>query len=392
MTNKEIVFILNTHMPYVLTDGPVFQEKENWLFEAITETYIPLFKALEQWHPETQPGKKIIFSMTPCLFNQLVEGKERYLAYLDIMEKIGEYEIDRTASAYEYSRFLNHKTAVSEEQLSIANNMAHYYLERIRDSRDFWEELDLVSYLNKLFDTHSAGIEAWTSSPYHNFLPFFEEKTVDHFIGQGKRAFEKVFNRSPDGFWMPECAYFPGTEKSMIRHGIGATALTVPGIGAFTGTDKSGRYRHKGIDIYSHDYRLAMYLWKAPDTTFPSDGSYREFYRDIGLDVSQDYFDHIDVKVYRGKSGLAWTGYKYFSVTGEGVDLGDKQLYDLKAAKSKVGDQIKEFDRILEKNRGLSNDDRAFILAFDTELFGHWWHEGIDWLSCLLQYDLTTNK
>lgn len=392
VTNKEIVFILNTHIPYVLTNGPIFQEKENWLFEAITETYIPLFKALEQWDPIAQPGKKIIFSMTPCLFNQLAKSKERYLAYLDVMEKIGEYEIERTASAHEYNRFLNHKNDVSEEQLGLAHNLAHFYLNRIRESRDFWEDLDIAPYLNKLFDDKKEGIDVWTSSPFHNFLPFFEGHTVDHFIRRGKEEFERVFNRTPDGFWMPESAYFPGTAKYMKKYGIGATALTVPGIGAYTGRDKSGRYRQGNLDIYAHDYRLAMYLWKAPDTTFPSDGAYREFYRDIGLDVSPDYFNHIGVEVHRGQSGLAWTGYKYFSITGEDVDLGYKQLYDLNQSKAKVQNQVKEFDQILDKNRTLSNDDHTFILAFDTELFGHWWHEGVDWLSELLQYQLTEQE
>ena len=388
LTNKEIVFILNTHMPYVLTGGPIFQEKENWLFEAITETYIPLFRAFEQWDPVAQPGKKIIFSMTPCLFNQLVEGKERYLAYLQVMEKIGEYEIERTSNITEYNRFLKHKVDVSEEQLSMANKMAHFYWKRARESHDFWGNLNLVAYLDNLFDAKKEAIDVWTSSPFHNFLPFFKGNTVDHFIRRGIEEFESVFDRAPDGFWMPECAYFPGTEKYMQKYGIQATALTIPGIGAYTGKNKSGRYCYDGLNIYAHDYRLSMYLWKAPDTTFPADGDYREFYRDIGMDMEPGYFDHIGVKVYRGKSGLTWTGYKYFAITGEGVDLGDKRLYDMTRSKEKVDEHIKEFNEILDKNRAFSNDERTFVLAFDTELFGHWWHEGVDWLSGLLQYQL----
>ena len=387
--NKEVVFIMNTHMPYVLTDGPIFQEKENWLFEAITETYIPLFKALEKWDPVAQPGKRIVFSMTPCLFNQLVEGKERYLAYLDVMEKIGRYELQRTSSFAEYNRFLNHKVELSWEELGHVHQTAQNYLSRIRESRKFWADLDVAAYLNKLFTDKKEGVEAWTSSPFHNFLPFFEGKTADYFVRRGKEEFEKVFDRSPDGFWMPECAFMPGTEKYFIKHGIGATALTVPGIGAYTGTDRSGIYQHNGLNIYAHDYRLAMYLWKAPDTTFPSDASYREFYRDIGLDVSNDYFDHIGVTVHRGKSGLAWTGYKYFAITSPSAGLGEKRIYVPGEANAKVSRQVKEFDRILERNRALSNDERTFIFAFDTELFGHWWHEGVDWLSDMLQYQFT---
>ncbi|MEO1054397.1 MAG: hypothetical protein AAFX87_27410 [Bacteroidota bacterium] len=384
--NKEVIFILNTHMPYVLNDGPIFQEKENWLFEAITETYIPLFKAFESWNPAVEGGKKMIFSMTPCLFNQLVEGKQRYLDYLDVMEKIGTYEVERTSSAHEYNRFLKNKVDISDEQLRLVHDMAHFYLRRVQESRVFWESRNIASYLKDLFQRKSKGIDVWTSCPYHNFIPFFEGKTVDHLIKRGVEEFEKTFDRKPDGFWMPECAYFPGTEAYMEKHGIGATALTVPGIGAYTGTDKSGIYRHNNLDIYAHDYRLSMYLWKAPDTTFPSDGPYREFFRDVGLDMEPEYFKHIGVEVHTGKARNAWTGYKYFAITGQDIDLGFKTLYDRNAASRKLREHIVAFDKILEDNRGFSNDGKTFIVAFDTELFGHWWHEGVEWLSLLMQY------
>ncbi|TRX54827.1 hypothetical protein FNH22_18915 [Fulvivirga sp. M361] len=384
--NKEVIFILNTHMPYVLNNGPIFQEKENWLFEAITETYIPLFEAFEAWDPTVQGGKKMIFSMTPCLFNQLVEGKERYLAYLDIMEKIGVYEVERTSNPHEYNRFLKNKADIPSDQLDLVHDMAHFYLNRVRKSRAFWEDRDIAAYLNDLFDRKNESIDVWTSCPFHNFIPFFEGRTVDHLIRRGVEEFENVFDRKPDGFWMPECAYFPGTEKYMKKYDIGATALTVPGIGAYSGKDKSGVYRHGDLDIYAHDYRLSMYLWKAPDTTFPADGPYREFFRDIGLDVVPEYFKHIGVEVHTGKARNAWTGYKYFSITGEGVDLGFKSLYNRAAARRKLQEHLVDFDEILEDHRAFSHDGSTFIVAFDTELFGHWWHEGVEWLSGLMQY------
>jgi len=302
------------------------------------------------------------------------------------MEKIGTYEVERTSSANEYNRFLKNKVDISQDQLNLVHEMAYFYLNRVRDSRTFWENKDIALYLKDLVDRKSAGIDMWTSCPFHNFIPFFEEKTVDHLVRRGVEEFQNVFNRHPDGFWMPECAYYPGTEKHMEKYNIGATALTVPGIGAYTGKDKSGIYRHGNMDIYAHDYRLSMYLWKAPDTTFPSDGPYREFFRDVGLDMTPEYFKHIGVEVHTGKARNAWTGYKYFSITGEGVDLGNKALYNRSAAMSKVKEHIIDFDKILEDHRALSNDGKTFIVAFDTELFGHWWHEGVDWLSHLLHY------
>ena len=385
--NKNIVFILNTHMSYVLDKGgPIFQERENWLFEAITETYIPLFKALEAWDPIEQPGKKIVFTMTPCLFNQLIEGKDRYLAYLDVMEKIGEYEIERTSSPAKFNSFLKFKGDIPAERVALVHQAAHFYLNRVRESRKFWESINVAEYMADLFERKSAGMDVWTSCPFHNFIPFFEGRSVDHFIGRGVEEFQKAFNRMPDGFWMPECAFYPGTEKYMVKHGVKATAITIPGIGAYTGKDKSGIYTHNGLDIYAHDYRLSMYLWKAPDSTLPADGAYREFFRDLGLDMEPEYFDHIGVKVHRGPAGHAWTGYKYFAITADNVDLGYKKFYDVEAAKKKVSEHVIEFDQILDEHRALTYDNETFVMAFDTELYGHWWHEGVDWLGQLLQY------
>ena len=382
--DKEVHFILNTHMPYVLTEGPIFQEKENWIFEAITETYIPLFKALEKWDPIEHPGKKIVFSMTPCLFNQLIEGKERYLEYLDVMERIGTYEVERTSNPSDYNRFLKYPVDIPRHELAHVHDMAHFYLNRVRESREFWQDLDVAEYLKDLFDRKRAGVDVWTSSPFHNFIPFFNEKSVDHFVKKGVQSFEQVFDREPDGFWMPECAYMPGAEKAMEKYGVKATALTIPGIGAYAGKNKSGIYRHGNLKIYAHDYRLAMYLWKAPDSTFPADKVYREFYRDIGLDVQPEYFKHLGLEDKCGQS--AWTGYKYFSITGDKVELGGKTLYQRHLTYNKIREQLKEFENILNEHRALSNDQKTFVLAFDTEIFGHWWHEGVDWLSGLLQY------
>ncbi|MCW3108743.1 MAG: glycogen branching enzyme2C GH-57-type2C archaeal [Segetibacter sp.] len=388
----DITIILNTHMPYVLGKGQIFDEPENWLFEAITETYIPLFQALSRWDSKYFAGKKIILSMTPCLVNQLTSCKERYVEYLLIMQKIAFFEIERTQKLSLFKKYEKWGKEFSEQELKLFNQSAHFYLQRINDSLDFMSKHDLVEFLKNLLENRLSHIELWTSSPDHNFLPFFEKKTSDYLIKRGVELFSDVFNRAPDGFWLPECAFRPGVEDGLVKAGIHQTALTTHAIGVFHPDVKSGVYQHGDLRLLIHDYRLSMHIWKTPIDTLPSHPIYREFYRDIGMDVVPEYFDNLGITLPPKRRGAVWTGMKYHACTGKDVELHEKNIYDLAAAREQVLADVPKFIQILETKRDLVYDRKTFIMAFDTELFGHWWHEGVNWLENLLQYDLSAEQ
>src|SRR5687768_5867613 len=91
--SPRVFLLLNTHMPQVLGQGPLFDEPENWLFEALTETYIPLFRMLERGAGRRFPGR-IILSFTPCLLHQLEACGERYVGYLRILQRIATFELE----------------------------------------------------------------------------------------------------------------------------------------------------------------------------------------------------------------------------------------------------------------------------------------------------------
>ena len=58
--------------------------------------------------------------------------------------------------------------------------------------------------------------------------------------------------------------------------------------------------------------------------------------------------------------------------------------HSLKIAKNLMQ---KKFFEILDNNREFVNDYETFVLAFDTEFFGHWWLEGTWWLEEVFNYD-----
>lgn len=385
---KNITIILNTHMPHVLGDKDIFDEPENWLFEAITETYIPLITSLNQWDSASAQGKRIVFSLTPCLLQQLAACKPRYMEYLAILQKIAFFELERTKSSSLYDKYEKHPKHFNQEQLHLLQQTVEAYLRRINSAIAFMQSRDLLEELKRAAQKNSDHFELWTSSPNHNFLPFFKDQTASHFIRRGIDIFESHLQQKPSGFWLPECAFRPGLEPLLSAAGVNKIAVTPHAIGVYHPDIKSGIYQHKNLQLLVHDYRLAMHIWKSELDTIPSNPIYREFYRDQGMDVKPEYFAELGIKLPPMRHNGVWTGFKYYASTGHQIRLSEKDLYNHAAAQAQVRADVPHFFNILEQKADLCHDRRSFVLAFDTELFGHWWHEGIDWLAHLLKHPI----
>src|SRR6185312_12645606 len=72
----ELALVLHTHMPYVEGYG-TWPHGEEWLFEAMATSYLPLLDVLE-------PDAPLTLSVTPVLADQLQSGAvaERFGAFL----------------------------------------------------------------------------------------------------------------------------------------------------------------------------------------------------------------------------------------------------------------------------------------------------------------------
>jgi 1,4-alpha-glucan branching enzyme len=107
-------------------------------------------------------------------------------------------------------------------------------------------------------------------------------------------------------------------------------------------------------------------VWSAAEG-YPGDPFYREFHR------KDD------------RSGL-----RYWRVTHTTVDLGNKAEYVVAIAGERVREHARHFaDSIREElaaHRASTGRDGMLVTTFDSELFGHWWFEGIDWLGLVLRH------
>src|SRR5262245_17956658 len=92
--------VLHAHLPFVRhPEYPDFLE-EDWLYEAISETYIPLLVAFNRLRSE-DVRFRLTMSMTPPLCEMLADPllAERYAGHLEKLCELAEKEVERTRAA-----------------------------------------------------------------------------------------------------------------------------------------------------------------------------------------------------------------------------------------------------------------------------------------------------
>ena len=98
MASGYLSMVLHAHLPFVRHLGEEHHLEEKWLFEAITETYIPLYRVFERLINDEIPFK-ITLSISPPLASMLMDPllNQKYLAYLDNLIRLAEKEVARTS-------------------------------------------------------------------------------------------------------------------------------------------------------------------------------------------------------------------------------------------------------------------------------------------------------
>ena len=89
--------VLHAHLPFVRHPEHEKFLEENWLFEAITESYIPLIQVMDGWLREGMETR-LTLTLTPTLCAMLLDPllQERYARYLSDLLELTEKEIQRT--------------------------------------------------------------------------------------------------------------------------------------------------------------------------------------------------------------------------------------------------------------------------------------------------------
>jgi len=362
--------ILHGHLPYVRHPEHEDFLEENWLYEAITETYLPLIEVLERLVND-KVDFRITLSLTPTLISMLSDSllQERYLKHINKLIELAHREVERTRWQPEFQA------------------LAIMYLNEFCKARDAFERFkrNLVAVFKSLQD--SGKVEIITSGATHAYFPLMDtcRESVRAQIRVAVSHYESVFGRKPNGIWLPECGYQPGQDEIFKEVGLRYFISDAHGVLHGSPRPKYGVFapvycRGTGVACFGRDLESSKQVWSSIEG-YPGDYCYREFYRDIGFDLDYDYirpFIHADgIRIN--------TGIKYYRITGSE----QKQPYNPRQAREKAAEQAGNFmfnrEKQIEYLCDLMHKKPIVVSPYDAELFGHWWYEGVMWLDFLIR-------
>ncbi len=367
-----LALVLHAHLPYVHhPEYPEFLE-EDWLFEAITETYLPLLAAFDRLAGEKVPFA-LTLTLTPPLCAMLRDKLlcERYLRYLDRSLTLAEKEIERTRG---------------QERLE---ENARFYLERLRACRyqylERWQG-DLVAAFRGFQD--AGNLEIITCAATHGLLPLMENvpQAVRAQIAIACDDYRECFGRDPRGIWLPECAYVAGIDQVLQEANLRWFILDSHGL--MYGQPRPRRaiyapcFTPAGPAAFARDRESSRQVWSAQHG-YPGDPAYRDFYRDIGFELTYQQL----APMLEYAAPRKFTGFKYHRVTSRGSE--EKDFYHrpwaLGAVDAHAAHFMHERRGQIESLREVLDVDPIVVAPFDAELFGHWWFEGPEWLEMFVR-------
>jgi 1,4-alpha-glucan branching enzyme len=366
-----LALVLHAHLPYVRhPEHPAFLE-EDWLYEAITETYIPLIEMLEGLVTDGVPFR-LSMSITPPLAGMLADPllQGRYVRHIEKLIDLAEKE--------------THRTRWMPEFHPLALRYHHNFVEARRLFADVYGR-NLLQAFRKFQDL--GVLEILTCGATHGFLPLMLR---DRNIWRGQilvaaADYARHFGRPPRGIWLPECGYEPPLEDVLAEAGLRYFILDTHGLMFATPRPRYGVYApiitKSGVAAFGRDLESSKQVWSAHEG-YPGDFEYREFYRDVGWDLEYEY-----VRPYlHGDGQRSNLGIKYYRITGPS---NHKEPYNFERANEKTASHASNFmfnrEKQVEYLRGLLGRPPVIVAPYDAELFGHWWYEGPPFLNFLLR-------
>ncbi len=395
----DFVLGLHSHLPWVLHHGR-WPHGSDWLCEAALDAYLPLLEALHGLASRRVPAP-VTIGFTPVLAAQL--------GHPDFAAELAAFLAQRIEACGEARRTL---PETGEAHLL---PLVDYWEARFRRLRALFEaeDHDLPGAFAVLEDL--GRLEIITSAATHGFLPLLgRDESIRLQLAVGLAEHRRLFGRDPAGVWVPECAYRPrgfwaplldaphpgvraGIEEFLAEQGLqffftdAHLAQAGNALGGYAevplGAERFGAERHDAgryrsdapvrspyaayrvastggrgsASVLVRDPRSSMQVWSRQEG-YPGDEAYLEFHK------------------------IRWPGgLKLWRVSWPGADLGAKQPYDPGAALARASLHASHFVSILSGLADGAGGGGGGVVAapFDTELFGHWWFEGVDFLAAM---------
>ena len=408
MHSGNFVLILHTHLPWVLHHGTA-PHGVDWLNEAVAECYLPLLNVFNDLLNEgIRPG--VTLDISPVLCEQLEhpDFKKAFIVYCDKMIEAARKDKE-DFSHWGYDPHHVWLTQFWEDWFTARKN-------------DFLYKYDssIIKGLKTLQD--KGAIEIMTCGATHGYLPLLGyDKSVNLQIKAAVENYKKHFGREPRGCWLPECAYRPsyewhtyipvepfhskrlrtGVEQILAAHGIKYFVTDedlihrITPVGVFVSDDNS-----EFISVKSENYRQDMGNFdKSPLRIYNVSSSEKTEY---GTSAVFTRHQNISMQVWSGEVGYpgepdyldfhkkhvnSWL--RYWRVTDTKADMMYKTLYHPDWIYDKADKQAMHFIHHVENTSNYDNHLTGKLSTvctpFDTELFGHWWFEGPEFIRAVLR-------
>ena len=366
-----VSIVFHCHLPYVRHPEHEYFLEENWYYEALLETYLPLLDCFEQLVEKNIPFK-ISLSISPTLISMWVDPllQSRATRYLDELASLCAREKVRVQNQKAFQNVVDRYASKVDYFRRKFTNKYHR---------------NLVNGFKALKDT--GHVELVTCAATHGYLPLIgvRKEAVRAQVEMALSVHQTHFGRKPEGFWLPECGYEPGIEEVIGQHGIRYFLLDTHGLLHATPRPRYGSFApaacENGVAVFARDLESSKEVWSSKEG-YPGDPDYRDFYRDVGFDLDETY-----LAPFLKPDGIRrFTGLKYYRVTGPGVT---KEPYDpekgLRKAKEHASDFLSKRQAQILEASGWMDQKPQVVCMYDAELFGHWWYEGPDFIFSLFE-------
>ena len=158
MSSYYLALVLHAHLPFVRHPEKEWSAEEGWLFQAITESYIPLIEVLRGLVRDGVSAP-LTFSLSPSLLGMLNDPslRSRYDRHLERFVQLIEREARR---------------AEDDAQ----RELIRFYRDRANTVRSAWQNYDgnLGGQLKRLAE--QGAVELFTCGATHGYLPLLQQQ------------------------------------------------------------------------------------------------------------------------------------------------------------------------------------------------------------------------
>ena len=344
-----VALVLHSHLPWLSGHG-VWPVGEEWFHQALVECYVPLVEELDALAAE---GFRDVLTLgvTPVLAAQL-DDQPLMDAARTWAKGWEERTHDIEASEDEHER------AIAAYERGLAQHAQELLGTRWRAGGS--------PVLRSLSD---RGVVELLGGPLtHPFLPLLIPEVARFALESGLTDSVLRVGARPRGIWSPECGWSPWLGEVVDAARVGHLVVDEQLV------RDAGGHPHAAWRVAGHrvvavprDLEVTNLIWSSR-TGYPTGGPYRDFH---------------------ARETERMSGLRMWAVTSPEVSVEAKEGYDPAAAAAQLERDVAHFvgsvvARLREAHDALG-EPGLVVAAYDTELFGHWWHEGPRFLGMVVR-------